>query len=142
MRVQSVCVRKMPGVATVLAAMLLTGCAAVGDTLHDAADAGVAAVASSSLALELHADGRALTPLTDTVLADAITELTDASTTVVELTPATASEEQQRDDVEHALRTALDAVTGARAALARGGAMADWPAELDAARAQLEEAAG
>lgn len=142
MRVQSFCVRKISGVAIVLAATLLSGCAATADTLRGAADSGIAATASSALALELHADGQALTPLTDTVLADAITELTDASLTVVELTPATASEEQQRDDVEHALRTALDAVTGARAALARGGAMDDWPAELDAARAGLEDAAG
>jgi len=142
MRVQSVCVRKIPGFAIVLTAALLSGCAATSDTLRDASEAGVSAVGSSSLALELHADGQALTPLTDTVLADAITELTDASLTVVELTPATASEEQQRDDVEQALREALDAVTGARAALAQGGAMSDWPAELDAARADLEEAAG
>lgn len=130
--------RKRLVVVLALAAALLTGCAPVSETLADAADAGIAAVGSSSLAIELHAEGDALTPLTDTVLADAITELTDASLTVVELTPATASEEEQRDAVEEALRDALDAVTGARAALAQGGAMGDWPAELDAARAELE----
>jgi hypothetical protein len=133
-------VRKKLVVALALAAALLTGCASTPDTLRAATDSGIAAVGSSSLALELHADGRALTPLTDTVLADAITELTDASLTVVELTPATASEEQQRDAVEQALRDALDAVTGARAALAQGGAMSEWPADLDSARSELEAA--
>ena len=132
--------QKTSAVALALAAAMLTGCAATTDTLRDAADAGISAVGSSSLALELHADGGAPTPLTDTVLADAITELTDASLTVAELTPTTGSEEQQRDAVEQALREALHAVTGARADLAQGGAMGDWPAQLDAARAQLEQA--
>ncbi|AYF98034.1 hypothetical protein [Protaetiibacter intestinalis] len=119
----------------------LAGCASVDDALADAADAGVAAAGSSVLALELHADGAAPAPLTDTVLADAIAELTDASRGVLELTPGDPDAEANRDAVEAALRDALDAVVGARAALGRGEATGGWADRLAAARAALVEAA-
>ncbi len=120
----------------------LSACASIDDTLRDAADTGVAAVGSSAIAAEQHESERLLGPPTDTVFSDAIAELTDASRAVLELTPADADAADRRDDVEHALREALDVVTGARAALARGDALDGWAERLRAARDGLEGAAG
>lgn len=118
----------------------LAACASVDDTLGDAADSGVAAAGSSAIALRLQAEGKAIRPLTDTALADALTELTDASRTVIELTPGDPDAEQRRDAVEDALRDALDAVAGARAALGRGDATDRWEDRLEDARDELEKA--
>jgi hypothetical protein len=127
-------------VATALVASL-TACASPRDTLHDATDAGVSAVASSAIAAQLHASGDAITPATDTALSDALTELTDASRTVLELTPGATETEERRDTVEEALREATDTVVGARAALARGEGLGPWVNRLEAARDALEQAA-
>jgi hypothetical protein len=126
--------------ATVLVASL-TACASVDDALGNAADAGAAAAGSAAIAAGLHTDGRALTPLTDTVLADAVGELTDASRTVLELTPDDPDDETARDAVERALRDGIDAVTGARAALARGDDLGPWVDRLEATRDALAKAA-
>lgn len=129
----------MSAVAAALAlAAVLAACAQLDDTLRDAADSGVAATGSSAIAAEQHDAGRLLTPTADTVFADAITELTDASRTVLELTPSDAETADRRDAVEEALREALDAVTGARAALARGDALDGWGERLERARDALE----
>lgn len=127
-------------VATALVASL-TACASPGDTLNEATDAGVSAVASSAIAAELHASGNAITPATDTALSDALTELTDASRTVLELTPGDTDTEDRRDTVEEALREAIDTVVGARAALARGEGLGPWVDRLTTARDALEKAA-
>ena len=127
--------------AALVVAAALSACASPTETLTDAVGAGVSAVGASSLALELNQAGDATRPHTDTVLADAVTELTDADRTVAELVPADEAEERQRADVRQALDAALDAVTGARAALAQGRSLDDWPAALDAARSGLEGAA-
>jgi hypothetical protein len=126
--------------ATVLVASL-TACASVDDALGDAADAGASAAGSAAIAAGLHTDGRALTPFTDTVLADAVGELTDASRTVLELTPDDPDDETARDAVERALRDGIDAVTGARAALARGDDLGPWVDRLEATRDALAKAA-
>ena len=128
-------------VGTIALAAGLTACASVDDTLGDATASGVAVTGSSALALELYADGGVLRPTVDTALADAITELTDASRTVLELTPGDPDAEDRRDGVERALRDALDAVVGARAAVARGEAAREWADRLDTARDALAEVA-
>lgn len=126
-------------VATALVASL-TACASLGDTLKYATDAGVAATGSSAIAAELHASGSAITPATDTVLSDALTELTDASRTVLELKPTDTGSENRRDTVEKALREAIDTVVGARAALARGDGLDRWVERLETARDALAKA--
>ncbi|PZQ87632.1 MAG: hypothetical protein DI534_14255 [Leifsonia xyli] len=133
--------RRITAAALALAAGLaLTACASLDDTLGDAADAGVAALGSSAIATELHGEGALVAPTADTVLSDAVTELTDASRTVLELTPTDPDAEARRDAVEGALRDALDAVVGARAALARGDGLDAWTGRLHDARDRLEAA--
>ncbi|MFT4283840.1 MAG: hypothetical protein QM598_03280 [Protaetiibacter sp.] len=131
--------RMLPAVAALALAASLTACASLDDALGDAADSGVAAAGSSAIAARLQASGRALDRPTDTVFGDAITELTDASRAVLELTPADPDAERRRDAVERALRDALDEVAGARAALARGDDLTEWVDRLQAARDGLEE---
>ncbi len=130
---------RMAAAAAALAlAATLSACASVDDTLRDAADSGVAATGGAAIAASLQADGRAFGPATDTVFADAITELGDASRTVIELTPGDRRAEHDRDAVDRALRRALDTVAGARAALARGERLDRWADRLEAARDELD----
>lgn len=132
-------------VGLVVAALLtctLCACAAQGEQLADASASGVSAVRTSSLALELVADGRQWRPAADTALADALTELGDAHRAVIELVPGDAEQERSRDRVADAVQQALDTVAGARAALARGDGLEPWVAQLDDAADELEGAAG
>jgi hypothetical protein len=128
-------------VAAVLACVLC-GCATQAEQLTDASASGVSAVRSSALALELAADGREWRHASDTALADALTELSDAHRTLIELVPGDAEQEQARDSVADALQRALGAVAGARAALAHGDELDGWIAQLDDAADALEGAAG
>lgn len=126
---------------TAVAALLiasLCGCAAPQEQLADAASAGVAAVRSSALALELEADGRAWRTASDTVLIDALSELDDAHRSTLELVPGDDREQERRDRVADALQHALRTVAGARVALARGAGLDAWITELGASADALE----
>jgi hypothetical protein len=127
-------------VAALLAAALC-GCASQSEQLADASASGVAAVRSSALALELDADGRAWRPASDTVLADALGELGDATRSTLDLVPGDARQEKARDRVADELQRAVRTVAAARVALAQGGDLDSWIAKLDEAADVLEKAA-
>jgi len=130
--------------AIVVAALLtatLCGCGSQPEQLGDSSASAVSALRTSALALELDADGRAWRPSIDTALADALTELGDASRSTIELVPADAHKEQARDEVADKLQQALTVVAGARAALAQGEPLAPWVERLEDAASALEETA-
>lgn len=127
----------LAAVAALLVAALC-GCATPDEQLTDAASAGVSAVRSSALALELEADGRAWRPASDTVLVDALSELDDAHRSTLELVPENDQEQEHRDRLADELQHALRTVAGARVALARGAQLEAWITELDASADALE----
>jgi len=118
-------------VVGVVLACTLCGCTSPGERVTDAASAGVSAVRSSALALQLAADGREWPPASDTALVDALGELGDARRSLVEAVPGDEHERVARDRAAAALDDAVGAVAAARAALARGEELGPWVDRLE-----------
>jgi hypothetical protein len=118
--------------AGIAALLLLSGCASTGAQLDQATDDARAAVGGAALALKV-APGITPPGVLSTALDDALREVVDATTTVLELQPEGAEAARQRDRVLAALRDAQDALLLARSHA--GGAAAALRAARDALEA-------
>jgi major membrane immunogen (membrane-anchored lipoprotein) len=125
----------------VVAILLLTGCASLGDRVAEHIDSGIAATGSERIAVQQLRDGLALPPFVGTVLSDGLAELQDAATQVEALEPATTAERRVRTAALDALRTAIDATLQAREAVAADSGLGAAEAALDDAHHALEELA-
>jgi hypothetical protein len=126
------------GVALALA---LAGCTSLRSTVSDALDQAVSATGTAALAVALADDGRTPRPAADTALADALTELDDAATTLVDAGPAGPADSALRRDALAAIRGAADAVLAARDDLSAGRDLAADEAGVRAARDALTKLA-
>lgn len=127
--------RTTDAAAGLVALLLLSGCTSTGAQLNQAAGDARAAVGGAALALEV-APGVVPPGVLSTALDDALREVNDATTTVLELQPGDAAAARDRDRVLTALRDAQDALLLARRhAEGAAGALAE-------ARDALEVAGG
>lgn len=120
------------------AAIGLTGCASVEQTVDDQIDASVAAVGTARLAVEQLVEGRSYGPTVDTALLDALTQLEDAERSLAEVVPASDSQFSERQTALSGVHDAIMAVAAARWSVADGAALAGVRDELERIRQQLE----
>jgi hypothetical protein len=120
-----------------VAALGLTACASLSDTLRDQLDASTSATESAALALSLLADQRALPAFTDTTLGDALGDLDDAAGQLIELGALTDGS-GPRGEALDAISSATDAVVAARDAAAAGDDLDPAIEDVDAATERLQ----
>jgi hypothetical protein len=131
--------------AAALAAMilLLTACTSVPDRVRDALDSASSATASASLALHALDDGKATAPFTDTVLGDALTELTGVETELTETGPiGDPADAATRTGALSLIRFGINAVLDAREAVAAGDDLDEVTDAVDDATDTLHQLAG
>jgi hypothetical protein len=109
--------RMLAPAASLVAAVLFTGCASVPGELRSALQETNAAVQSARLAVRLDVTHRATTAVVDTTLTDALQEITSAAATVSQLDPSTSAEATNRQAALRLIRQATDAVNTARGAV-------------------------